>query len=134
MNDDDAALADRATARRSLTGRLSDTDRSKDLALSAPLTSATRPEGRDYPECQQNLATFERAETAVAKHITYNRDLWSPHIADADAIGAHLGWCSRCFMAGPCLTDMMSTGYTGIAGGQFLHNGNLRYPTTREDS
>lgn len=106
-------------ARRSIVGRL-------ESNLAAPLVSATRPEGTDYPECQKNLATFETAETAVGDHIDRNRDLWSPTIAHADAIATHLSWCQRCWMAQACLTDMIAAGYTGIAGGQFLYKGKIR--------
>jgi hypothetical protein len=112
-------------ARRSIVGRL-ESNYAHSKTGTTPLASSTRPEGTDYPECQQDLATFERAETAVGKHIDRNRDLWSPDIDAADAIATHLGWCERCFMTTTCLTDMITVGYTGIAGGQFLYKGQIR--------
>lgn len=90
--------------------------------------TATRPEGNDYPECQKNLDLFDTVESAVDRHIARKRNLWSPDIEAADEIRTFLGWCETCPMKTECLTDMIRSRYTGIAGGKFLHKGVIQKP------
>lgn len=101
------------------------------LAANAHLMLAPglQPQKRDttgYPECQKNLDIFETVESAVKLHISRNRDVSSPDIDGADEIRTFLDWCEKCFMKTECLTDMIRAKYTGIAGGQFLHEGVAR--------
>lgn len=88
--------------------------------------TATRPEGTDYPECQKNLDIFATVESAVDQHISRKRNLWSPDIDAAEEIRTFLGWCENCHTKTDCLTDMIRSKYTGIAGGQFLHKGVIQ--------
>ncbi|WP_071289313.1 hypothetical protein [Mycolicibacterium llatzerense] len=79
-------------------------------------------------ECEKDPGIFGIAELAVGKHIDRKRDLWSPDIDAAAEIRAVLGWCAHCVVKANCLDEMSNAGYTGIAGGEFLHKGVIQEP------
>lgn len=112
-------------ASRSVTGRIENN-------YSLFKLTAKRPEGADYSECQKNFDTFLVVEAAVEKHISRKRDLWSPDIEAADEIRTFLGWCATCHMKTECLTDMIRSEHTGIAGGKFLHKGVIQEPKDKK--
>ncbi|RIS37900.1 hypothetical protein [Mycobacteroides abscessus] len=86
----------------------------------APANVPTRfPDAR----CLENMDQYHKAEKAVTRLVSgtsrkRNRDITL--VEDSIAV------CNTCNDRGGCLARMLTTSYTGIAGGQMISNGALR--------